>query len=90
MTDHETDDDYKYTVRVFDDKWRLVVGPVYGSAYYPDHNQWILQEKLGKKWSGRKYFARASHVSRGARELVGSQAAAWVDNWAAQVHLKHT
>jgi hypothetical protein len=89
VSDKETDDAYCYVVKQFDDRWRLIVGAIRGSDF-DNATQWILQERRGRQWHGRKYFARAAHVASRVRQLVGEEAGRWAAEWASAPRLKHT
>lgn len=84
----EASEEYRYVVKRFDDRWRLIVGRV--TREDDDPMQWILQERRGTQWHGKKYFARAAHVPTSVRQLVGESAYRWAAEWAARPHLKHT
>jgi hypothetical protein len=86
MIDHETDEDYRYVVKVFNERLRLAVVPVYGADH--DANQWALQRKRGNHWASFKFFARASHVRDHLVSDYGGSFAEWAMQWAGRDHLK--
>lgn len=87
LSDKETDDNFRYVTIRFNDRWRLIVGTVVGTAH---GTQWVLQQRRGKQWHGRKYFARAAHIPTPVRQLVGEDAYRRTAAWAAKPALKHT